>query len=121
MESPRLAGLPIAFTKESSMGQAAIDLPDPLQNQSTAGGPSADDLLAQLAVEEVDRLLAEAEVERPLWPQEARPASPLSAPHQQDSHFEQNTTSINPTPKVAAPSAGDPHTAAEAMLDSQTH
>ena len=45
------------------MGQAAIDLPDPLQQPSNRGAISADDLLSQLAGEEIDRLLAEAEVE----------------------------------------------------------
>lgn len=46
------------------MGQVAIDLPDPLNNSGPAG-PGVDDLLAQLAGEEIDRLLAEAEIERP--------------------------------------------------------
>jgi len=50
------------------MGQVAIDLPDPLHNPEPAPGPSADDLLAQLAGEEIDRLLAEADVERPTQP-----------------------------------------------------
>ena len=36
------------------MGQVAIDLPDPLHNSDPAPGPSADDLLAQLAGEEID-------------------------------------------------------------------
>jgi hypothetical protein len=57
------------------MGQAAIDLPDPLQktNAGTAGAApaapdsqvpsaaSADDLLSQLASDEIDRLLADAD------------------------------------------------------------
>jgi hypothetical protein len=46
------------------MGQVALDLPDPL-NSSSPAGPGVDDLLAQLAGEEIDRLLAEADVERP--------------------------------------------------------
>src|SRR6185436_14775033 len=48
-----------------TMGQVAIDLPDPLHNSPPAPGPGVDDLLAQLAGEEIDRLLAEADVERP--------------------------------------------------------
>ncbi len=44
------------------MGQAALDLPDPIDKQA-APLASADDLLAQLAGEEIDRLLAEADVE----------------------------------------------------------
>lgn len=57
------------------MGQAtqaaasAIDLPDPtepgLGPSSGTSGVGTDDLLAQLAGDEIDRLLAEAEVERP--------------------------------------------------------
>ena len=38
------------------MAQAAIDLPDPLNNSGPVG-PGVDDLLAQLAGEEIDRLL----------------------------------------------------------------
>lgn len=57
------------------MGQA-VDLPDPLDAESplnaqlnsvqdsAAPGESADDLLSQLAGDEIDRLLAEADVER---------------------------------------------------------
>jgi hypothetical protein len=48
------------------MGKAAVDLPDPLQLTSSDGGrhkplTSTDDLLAQLAGEEIDRLLAEVD------------------------------------------------------------
>src|SRR5689334_7007766 len=72
------------------MGKSAVDLPDPLQQPhghddkaanrhptgsaagvdgaggagAGAGISSADDLLAQLADDEIDRLLSEAEVER---------------------------------------------------------
>src|SRR6266566_5715295 len=100
------------------MGQAAVDLPDPLQNQAAVGGPSADDLLAQLAGEEIDRLLAEAEVERAVWPQETRSANPGPSSHQQTTNLDQHSP-LNTTQTIAAPSAADPHTAAEAMRDSQ--
>jgi len=43
------------------MGQATADLPDPLAT-SPAGPTSTDDLLAQLAGEEIERLLAETEI-----------------------------------------------------------
>lgn len=47
------------------MGQAAVDLPDPLSPPAPADSAvNADDLLAQMAGEEIDRLLAEQEVER---------------------------------------------------------
>jgi hypothetical protein len=59
------------------MGQATLDLPDPSQLSGINTGPlspealaSADDLLSQLAGDDIDRLLAEAETERP------RPAGP---------------------------------------------
>src|SRR5438874_5076067 len=71
------------------MGQSAIDLPDPLEQPSRPGRSgaaasrapattldknfsNADDLLSQLASEEIDRLLAEAE--------SGLPAAPVTAP-----------------------------------------
>ncbi|MGH7214157.1 MAG: hypothetical protein ACREIT_05285 [Tepidisphaeraceae bacterium] len=47
------------------MGKATVDLPDPLDRTSSDGksASNADDLLSQLAGDEIDRLLAEAEVE----------------------------------------------------------
>jgi hypothetical protein len=57
------------------MGQAVVDLPDPLENGNVTSAASADDLLAQLASDEIDRLLAEADADTaPLPP--AEPASP---------------------------------------------
>jgi hypothetical protein len=41
--------------------QTAVDLPDPLESKGDNALANADDLLAQLAGEEVDRLLAEAD------------------------------------------------------------
>ena len=43
------------------MGQAAVDLPDPLQAPPEGAKTSTDELLAQLAGDEIDRLLAEAD------------------------------------------------------------
>jgi hypothetical protein len=43
------------------MGQTAVDLPDPMKSSGGGGFQNADDLLAQLAGEEVDRLLNEAD------------------------------------------------------------
>jgi hypothetical protein len=67
------------------MGTATVDLPDPLEsiapaNAAGAGsaGGSADELLAQLATSEIDRLLADADVERPTGA--APPAAPEAAP-----------------------------------------
>src|SRR3954454_2232135 len=43
------------------MAQTAVDLPDPLESKGEHALNNADDLLAQLAGEEVDRLLSEAD------------------------------------------------------------
>src|SRR5579884_4220166 len=45
------------------MGQATVDLPDPLEQPPASSPANTDDLLAQLAGEEIDRLLAEADAE----------------------------------------------------------
>jgi hypothetical protein len=49
------------------MAQTAVDLPDPLGGKTDTGAAfkSADDLLAQLAGDEVDRLLSEADASTP--------------------------------------------------------
>jgi hypothetical protein len=47
------------------MGQAALDLPDPLQSPPQAPQTSTDELLAQLAGDEIDRLLSEADGSEP--------------------------------------------------------
>lgn len=61
------------------MGQSVADLPDPLDQTApeplTATTPAGvDDLLAQMAGDEVDRLLAEAEIPR------ETPADPVETP-----------------------------------------
>ncbi len=43
------------------MGQAVVDLPDPLDSPGGADPVSADDLLSKLAGDEIDRLLAESD------------------------------------------------------------
>ena len=47
------------------MGKAALDLPDPLQAPPEGAKTSTDELLAQLAGDEIDRLLAEADAAQP--------------------------------------------------------
>jgi hypothetical protein len=61
------------------MGQAAVELPDPLTN-TPAPATSADDLLSQLAGEEIDRLLKEAEVEDAPTPAPGEQAAPRVDP-----------------------------------------
>lgn len=45
------------------MGQAVVDLPDPMEKPPA--GASADDLLSQLAGDEIDRLLGESDTAKP--------------------------------------------------------
>src|SRR5689334_21719088 len=60
------------------MARTAVELPDPLENPAAAGGSAAmggtDDLLAQLAGDEVDRLLSEADAVPPNPEHADRPA-----------------------------------------------
>ena len=93
------------------MGKS-IDLPDPLESASSTPLGNADDLLAQLAGEEVDRLLAEADAEeRPA--DAATPAPPAAeAPIQDqlDALFSEIATPnaaapLEPAPGQPAPAA----------------
>jgi ribonuclease E len=59
------------------MGQA-VDLPDPAQAPASAAATSADDLLSQLAGDEIDRLLAESDAESAVQA-EAQSAAPTAA------------------------------------------
>jgi hypothetical protein len=56
------------------MGQATVDLPDPLEKPNATG--SADELLAQLAGDEIDRLLADGDAGKPAEPTPAAPIMP---------------------------------------------
>ena len=67
------------------MGQAILDLPDPSQLSGLNAGPlspealaSAEDLLSQLAGDDIDRLLAEAEADRPTPATAVPPVSPAA-------------------------------------------
>src|SRR5258706_162577 len=114
MESPLLAESAESTARRAHkgvpMGQATIDLPDPSHHSTPAAGPSADDLLAQLAGEEIDRLLAEADVERPIHSHETRPANPLTPPQDQTGYLEISPTPPKPLrphiPKQRAPPPG---------------
>jgi hypothetical protein len=63
------------------MGQATVDLPDPLEAPPPSSLSGTDDLLAQLAGDEIDRLLAEADLEQkaPATKGEA-PSDPAATP-----------------------------------------
>jgi hypothetical protein len=63
------------------MGQATVDLPDPLNPPTAAPDLSAaDDLLSQLAGDEIDRLLAESDGESAPAPPSMEAAPELVAP-----------------------------------------
>ena len=99
------------------MGNADIDLPDPFDKPSLESVPNADDLLAQMAGDEIDRLLAEAEAH----PKSAQPAAsaepqPLVTEEQIDALLAEAETeqpappappASHPTP-IAAAKAPDP-------------
>jgi hypothetical protein len=73
------------------MPQPAKTLPDPLKAVAAESGPNADEILSQLAGEEIDRLLAEADAPR------AQTAAPAVAPR-----------SVDPAPTPAKPPVPDP-------------
>lgn len=73
------------------MGQATVDLPDPTEAPTADTAASADDLLAQLAGDEIDRLLAEADA-APLAPPPPRTDPPADPP-------------VDPPPQATAPIA----------------
>jgi hypothetical protein len=84
------------------MGQATVDLPDPLSNPAPAAPASADDLLAQLAGDEIDRLLAESDVDKTLPANEPSPVVPKR-------RAEDKQPTLEPEPQPAAeasPAAG---------------
>src|ERR1019366_6983552 len=56
------------------MGQAAVDLPDALEKPKATG--SADELLAQLAGDEIDRLLADGDAGKSPEPASEAPVAP---------------------------------------------
>ncbi len=60
------------------MGQATVDLPDPLETPAPSSSAGTDDLLAQLAGEEIDRLLADADSGLP--PASPTPTDEVDAP-----------------------------------------
>lgn len=86
------------------MGQATVDLPDPLQNTQPAQAKSADDLLSQMAGDEIDRLLAEtdSELANPAGDAVAasQPASPAAPASTADLDAVLETAAAHPTAVV---------------------
>lgn len=98
------------------MGQAVMDLPDPLDAPPPpASMAGTDDLLSQLAGDEIDRLLAEAEVERPPTPSassvpsQATPApSHTTAAETESAHSPSHSVSNTPPSDAANDPASVP-------------
>src|SRR6187551_2698151 len=85
------------------MGQASVDLPDSLEMPPAAALAGTDDLLAQLAGDEIDRLLAEAD-------DDGRAAEETSA----------STAAPEAAPRAPAFAAEPAATDAEAMISAAT-
>jgi hypothetical protein len=90
------------------MGQATVDLPDPMQSPAAPATAGTDDLLAQLAGEEIERLLAETETERPAPP--AAAASPMT------DVATAKSAPAGSIPPTALPSTANAATPADALL-----
>ena len=86
------------------MGQATVDLPDPMQTPPVSAA-NTDDLLAQLAGDEIDRLLAEADT-APVETKPA-PASPANAAPARQSNGKSEPIQAPPAAGRGAPSAVD--------------
>lgn len=126
------------------MEQAQNDLPDPIRQPGLDDAPSADDLLAQMAGEEIDRLLADesaleeissASASRPMdVPPASVPSAPAAAPaasieepdsetaRQLDALFAELVSSeppvpANPPPRLAPAPAPAPVPVAHAEAD----
>lgn len=107
------------------MGQAALNLPDPLDQQHAADAGGMDDLLSQLAGDEIDRLLAQTDhqTQSPPPPRLSK-NSPLAKLNQlADAEIDPNQSlipGVPPAPAEAATSAfageDDPDKTTEAEL-----
>lgn len=90
------------------MGQASLDLPDLLDTPAPATLAETDDLLAQIAGDEIDRLLAQSEDGRgrlaATQPPAPTPDAALPAPAP-PSHSSRRVVAVAP-PVVAEPAAG---------------
>lgn len=103
------------------MGQATVDLPGPLETPSASTTVGADDLLAQMAGDEIDRLLAEAEADAPT----VRTAPAIEDPQVPppfDSGAVSEKASSSPATGEAARAAGESNLAGEldSLLESLT-
>ena len=96
------------------MGQATVDLPDPLETPPPATAGGTDDLLAQLAGDEIDRLLADADAAPAPPPRRFTPAAPSNLVSQD------RTVQAAPAPLAASPDSDVELAAALNSLLSET-
>ena len=89
------------------MGQAAVDLPDPLEQPAQPASGNADDLLSQLVGDEIDRLLADADVTRPGGTGPAPAAAPTPAATPAPAAPTPTDLDASGHPPVAAPPASE--------------
>jgi hypothetical protein len=94
------------------MGQAIVDPPDPRENSKPAPTNSADDLLSQLAGNEIDRLLAESEGQTPATPAAATlsPAAPPPSTESVGFDSAQSAAEIDALLSAAEQPAAQPQT-----------
>ncbi len=99
------------------MGQATLDLPDPLDAATVGASPSADDLLSQLAGDEIDRMLASNDVDRN--PGAGADTAPRAT---QINHVEEPATDVARQSAIAATPNVDPDINAQldALFDDLT-
>src|SRR6476620_6567603 len=99
------------------MGQAAVELPDPLQAAPEPPKTSTDELLSQLAGEEIDRLLAEVDAGAPRDARAAASPIDVSPPVKPELETEQEgvapAAGAGVVDEPAAPSSNDETVTAE--------
>lgn len=88
------------------MGQAQLERPGSSEGTGYAKGetPAADDLLAQIAGDEIDRMLSEADIETDVPPGDAPVPPPPRAPILQEAPAQALRSSATPPVVVPAPS-----------------
>jgi hypothetical protein len=91
------------------MGQAPLDLPDPLQAKPLANAGAADDLLSQMASHEIDRLLAQADVgnDESADDSQSNEKTTLQSPSPADAK-EPEPTSVEPAAALSTPAVKPP-------------
>ncbi len=86
------------------MGQATLDLPDPLNVAPLGNAPNADELLSQLAGDQIDRMLADNDVEREI---SDAPIASLSPAPSEDTDTESDPATQVARQAHAIPPAGE--------------